>query len=100
VKKVIAGFISAVLLVMLSLSTFAEDNGYKVTYDGGSVANTKSGTGMRLIIDATQIRLLKDKSEVIVVPASAVTEISYGQDVHRRVVPLSGSLSSRLESVA
>lgn len=28
---------------------------------------------------------MKDKTEVITIPASAVTEISYGQDVHRRV---------------
>ena len=27
----------------------------------------------------------QDKSEVLVLPASVVTEISYGQDVHRRV---------------
>jgi len=29
--------------------------------------------------------LLKDKEEVVTIPASSVTEISYGQDVHRRV---------------
>jgi len=69
---------------MLPLSTFAE-NGYKVTYDGGSVADMKSGAGMKLLIDGNQIRLVKDKSEVLVVAASSVTEISYGQDVHRRV---------------
>jgi hypothetical protein len=28
---------------------------------------------------------VKDKKDVIVIPASTVTEISYGQDVHRRV---------------
>jgi hypothetical protein len=84
VKKALACFVSAVLLVMLPLSTFAE-NGYKVTYDGGSVADMKSGAGMKLLIDGNQIRLVKDKSEVLVVAASSVTEISYGQDVHRRV---------------
>jgi hypothetical protein len=40
---------------------------------------------MTLIIDANQVRLVKDKATVITIPASAVTEISYGQDVHRRV---------------
>jgi hypothetical protein len=84
VKKALACFVSAVLLVMLPLSTFAE-NGYKVTYDGGSVADMKSGAGMKLVIDGNQIRLVKDKSDVLVVAASSVTEISYGQDVHRRV---------------
>jgi hypothetical protein len=38
-----------------------------------------------LFIDANQIRLEKDKKTVLVVPAAAVTEVSYGQDVHRRV---------------
>lgn len=40
---------------------------------------------MRLLIDANQIRLVKDQANVVTIPASAVTEISYGQDVHRRV---------------
>ncbi len=40
---------------------------------------------MKLFIESNQIRLVKDKTEVITIPASAVTEISYGQDVHRRV---------------
>lgn len=84
-KKLFAGFISAVLCVVLPVSMFAGDSGYKVTYDGGSVSTVKAGTGVRLVLDANQIRLIKDKSEVVVIPASAVTEINYGQDVHRRV---------------
>ena len=40
---------------------------------------------MKLFIDANQIRLVKDQADVVTIPASAVTEISYGQDVHRRV---------------
>jgi hypothetical protein len=84
-KKLLASFMSAALCLLLPLSTFAGDNGYKVTYDGGSVSDVKAGTGMKLLIDENQIRLVKDNSDVIVVPASSVTEISYGQDVHRRV---------------
>ena len=64
---------------------FAADNGYKVDYDGGSLANIKSGTGMKLFIEVNQIRLMKDKIDVVTIPAASVTEISYGQDVHRRV---------------
>ncbi len=63
----------------------AGDNGYKVAYDGGSITDAKAGTGMRLFIESNQIRLVKDKADVVIIPASAVTEISYGQDVHRRV---------------
>lgn len=73
------------LCLAISLSAFAADNGYKVTYDGGSVSDAKAGTGMKLFIEANQIRLVKDKADVVTIPASAVTEISYGQDVHRRV---------------
>ena len=40
---------------------------------------------MKLFIDGNNIRIMKDKQEVTIIPASAVTEISYGQDVHRRV---------------
>jgi hypothetical protein len=74
-----------VLCFAIPVLIFAGDNSYKVTYDGGSIPDTKSGTGMKLFIEANQIRLVKDKTEVITIPASAVTEISYGQDVHRRV---------------
>jgi hypothetical protein len=74
-----------VLCFAIPLTALAGDNAYKVTYDGGSLANSKSGTGMKLIIDSNQVRLMKDKTEVIMIPASTITEISYGQDVHRRV---------------
>jgi hypothetical protein len=70
---------------LLPLSAFAADSGYKVTYDGGSVSEVKAGAGVRLVINANRIQLIKDKSEILALPASAVTEISYGQDVHRRV---------------
>ena len=78
-------FLAVVLCVAIPLTLFAGDNGYKVIYDGGSVADAKAGTGMKLFIDSNQVRLVRDKGEVITIPASAVTEISYGQDVHRRV---------------
>ncbi len=74
-----------VLCLAVPLSVFGGDNGYKVTYDGGSITDSKAGTGMKLFIEANEVRLVKDKTEVIKIPASAITEISYGQDVHRRV---------------
>jgi hypothetical protein len=78
-------FLAVVLCLAMPLTLFASENGYKVTYDGGSIADTKAGTGMKLFIDSNQVRLVRDKGDVITIPASAVTEISYGQDVHRRV---------------
>lgn len=74
-----------VLCLSLPLAVFAGDNAYKVVYDGGSIPGTKAGTDMKLFIDANQVRLVRGKAEVLTIPASAVTEISYGQDVHRRV---------------
>jgi hypothetical protein len=77
--------LAAVLSVVIPISVLAGDNGYKVTYDGGSLADIKSGTGLKLYIEGTQARLLKDSAVVATIPASAITEVSYGQDVHRRV---------------
>jgi CxxC motif-containing protein (DUF1111 family) len=77
--------IAMMLCVLVPVAVFAADNSYKVTYDGGSVPDIKAGTGMKLYIDANQIRLVKNKADVLTIPATAVTEISYGQDVHRRV---------------
>jgi len=69
----------------VSISAFAGDNGYKIVYDGGSLPDSKAGTDMKLYIDGTSVRIMNGKGEVAVIPAAAVTEISYGQDVHRRV---------------
>jgi len=81
VKKLLA----VVLCLVIPASLLAGDNSYKVTYDGGSLMDQKAGTGMKLFIESTQIRLVRDKGDVVTIPVSAVTEISYGQDVHRRV---------------
>jgi len=73
------------LALAIPWSAFAGENGYKVKYDGGSLSDLKAGADMRLVIESNQIRLVNDKTDAVVIPASAVTEISYGQDVHRRV---------------
>ncbi len=77
--------IAICLCVLFPVAALAGDNGYKIAYDGGSIQGIKSGTDVKLYIDGDKIRVLKDKREIAVVPAAAVTEISYGQDVHRRV---------------
>ena len=78
-------FIALFLCCLFPISAFAGDNSYKIAYDGGSIQNLKAGTDLRVVIDNGNVRLIKDKAEIAVIPASAVTEISYGQDVHRRV---------------
>lgn len=78
-------FIALFLSFVLAANVVAADNGYKVDYDGGSLSNVKAGSGLKLFMDGQAIRLSKDKTEIASIPAAAVTEISYGQDVHRRV---------------
>jgi hypothetical protein len=78
--------IVALLCLMVPTSAFAADNSYKVIYDGGSLQGTKAGTGVKLYVDPAQIRIVQDKvTTLVTIPASSVTEISYGQDVHRRI---------------
>jgi hypothetical protein len=62
---------------------FSEDSGYKVAYDGGSVPVIKARTSLKPYIEGTQTRFVRDKEDVLTIPASAVTKISYGEDVHR-----------------
>ena len=77
--------LAVALSLIVPATLFAADNGYKVAYDGGSVPDIKAGVGLKLFIESNQIRLVRDKTNVVTIPASSVTEISYGQDVHRRV---------------
>jgi len=78
---------AVMLCIVVPAMVFAADKGnsYNIKYDGGSLPDAKAGTGMKLFIDSDKIRIMKDKKEVVEVPAASVTEISYGQDVHRRV---------------
>jgi hypothetical protein len=80
-------FLALLLCVTIPLVVFATDaqTGYKVTYDGGSLPETKVGTGLRLVINGDHVSFVKDKTDILSLPASSITEISYGQDVHRRV---------------
>lgn len=84
-KRAMVFVLSLALSISLPLSAFGEDGGYKVKYDGGSVSGLKAGVGLRLVIDGNQIHFVKGNETVLSIPADSVTEISYGQDVHRRV---------------
>jgi len=78
--------IPVVLCLLLGVSSLpAKDAGFAVKYDGGSVADLKAGTDMRINPTGTTITLSKGKQEVLSIPAASITEINYGQDVHRRV---------------
>jgi hypothetical protein len=76
--------IAAVLCALLPITALASESGFKVAYDGGSIPE-KAGTSMYLYIGANNVRLVKDSEVLATIPAASVTEVSYGQDVHRRV---------------
>lgn len=73
------------LCFVLSIPAIAADPSYKVKYDGGSLTDIKAGTGIRMSVSGTDVKFFNDNKEIATVPTSAITEISYGQDVHRRV---------------
>jgi hypothetical protein len=58
---------------------------FNVVYDGGSLSGIKTGTDLNLTLSSEVIRFLNKKAEALNIPPNAITEISYGQDVHRRV---------------
>src|SRR6267154_2310743 len=78
--------VAGVLCFLLGVSNLAaKEAGFAVKYDGGSIADLKAGTDIRINPAGTTITLSKGKQDVISIPAASITEISYGQDVHRRV---------------
>lgn len=78
-------FLSLTLCLSVASYSFASDPGYKLKYDGGSVSNVKAGDGVWLYIESDRIVIAEKGEAVVTLPPSAVTEVSYGQDVHRRV---------------
>ena len=74
-------------IMQLPFAAEAKDSGYSVIYDGGSLPDLKAGAKLKVYVESNGIRLMDDKGKTLlttVVPSS-VTEISYGQDVHRRI---------------
>jgi hypothetical protein len=90
-ETVMRKLVLELVCVSLTLPVFAKTEGYTVKYDGGSISDLKAGNELKLFIDGGQIRLMKGKSEVAPISPSSVTEISYGQDVHRRSRAIEGS---------
>jgi hypothetical protein len=58
------------LCIAIPGAVFAADaqSGYKVNYDGGSLADTKVGSGLKLIINSSTVTFLKDKTETVSIP--------------------------------
>jgi len=79
--------LAVLLCLAVPITVVAADSnaGFKVTYDGGSLPALKAGTSLRLSVEGNSVRVLNKDAEAATIPAASITEISYGQDVHRRV---------------
>lgn len=77
--------LAVVLCAAMPVSLYCEDNGYKIMYDGGSLSGIKAGTSVKLYVDQQSIAVDWKKTELVKLRPASITEISYGQDVHRRV---------------
>jgi len=80
---------SVALMLCLAIPCMAvpakDDGGYNVMYDGGSLPGLKAGKKLRMYIETNQIRIMEGNTLVTTLVPSSVKEISYGQDVHRRI---------------
>jgi hypothetical protein len=84
------GLCAALLTVSVSAET---DIGYKVKYSGGSLPNVKAGQGLKMYVDGQNVRLRSGKTGFTYIPTASITEVSYGQEVHRRIGTAAGLCS-------
>lgn len=87
VSRAVVALLLCFAIVHAPFALQAKDSGYTVIYDGGSLSSLKSGEKLKMYIEPSGIRLTDEKGKTVIttVAPSTVTEISYGQDVHRRV---------------
>src|ERR1700692_1363979 len=80
-------FMAVILCLVIPTALIAVDSqpAFKVKYDGGSLQNAKAGADLKLYVDSNSVRIMQGNTEVANILPSSITEVSYGQDVHRRV---------------
>lgn len=90
IKKSIAVFLSVVLTTVMTLAS--SEGGFSVKYAGGSFPTTvKTNDELKLVVSGTEIKITNKKGEsLLTIPPSAVTDLSYGQEVHRRIGTAAG----------
>ena len=89
--KTIHRFLIVPLCTILALASVpSAPRGYKVKYSGGSLAAIKGGDELTLFLEPSTIRLKHKKDDALSISPKAVTEISYGQEVHRRIGTAAG----------
>jgi hypothetical protein len=79
--------LAVILCLAIPTALIAVDSqpSFKVKYDGGSLQNAKAGSDLRVYVDSNSVRIMQGKTEMANILPSTITEVSYGQDVHRRV---------------
>lgn len=79
--------VAVILCLIISTQIVAKESepGFNVKYDGGSLQTAKAGTDLRLYVSSNSVRIMKGHTEIANILPSSITEVSYGQDVHRRV---------------
>lgn len=81
----------ALSFALLAQAATNRQPSYQTVYSGGSLSGVKSKDYLRLYIDADAIRLYlkhgskQDDEAQLNLKATSITEVSYGQEVHRRV---------------
>jgi hypothetical protein len=73
VRKLVSWITAVSLIAVLPICTLAGGSGYKVKYDGGSIADVKTGATLRLVMSGNQIQLLDKDSQVVSIPASSAS---------------------------
>lgn len=70
--------------------TAPSGKGYEVKYSGGSLESLKAGEDLRLFVASDHIALRHDKTDALSLSPNSVTDLSYGQEVHRRIGTAAG----------
>jgi hypothetical protein len=78
------------LVVPFALIGAGSQEGYAVTYSGGSLPDVKGGESLRLFIDSDRVRLTRKSEAVLLIPVHSITEVSYGEEVHHRIGTAAG----------
>lgn len=82
-------FIALLVCLTFPVGAFGAEKqtNYSVKYSGGSFPTVKSGEDLKLFLDKDEVRLVRhhQKDEPLIIKSSTVTEVSYGQEVHRRI---------------
>ena len=82
-----SALIAVSLCLAVPINSLAAElrGGYLVTYSGGSLPDLHGGDSLKLHIASDGVTLSRKGHRVVLIRARAITEVSYGQEVHRRV---------------